>query len=528
MSFVKDLNTPLLRLSGNESWDLTAACNSTHIWGGIGSGKTSGSGRMIAGAYLRAGMGGICTIIKHEDIALWQRYAAEHGRSKSLILFDENEGFNFLAYELGRQGMAGIGTVTECLMRVLEAAKRASSTTSNKGEEPFWENSARMILRYSIPLVYSATGTLEIGELIRFITSAPADLKDVTDPEWQKRSFMFEVMQAAARSPKVPMASTALSDAITYWSEQYPAIPDKTRGNIVITVTTTLDRFKHGRLNRAFCGRTTIVPELTFHGAVIVLAMPTLTWNEDGVIAQQLFKYMWQRAVLSRNSLPEIHRERPVFIFSDEAQETVSSYDGEFLSMCRGSKCCVTYLTQSLPTYYAKMGGDNPRDAAHALVGKFMTHIYHSNACPDTNEFASRTCGKVTMRRANYSSGTSESLNEGMSAGASENSGSSSNSGGGSSSSAGQSGRGHNSSYGSGYNSGTGSNWGSNRGRATSENVSRGYSESIEYAIEPGDFARILKAGGKSNGNRVTGIWFQGGRIFKASGSNFMLEAFKQ
>ena len=219
---------------------------------------------------------------------------------------------------------------------------------------------------------------------------------------------MYEVMEAAAHAPKVPMGRTALRDAITYWAEQYPAIPDKTRGNIVATVTTTLDRFMHGRLNRAFCGRTTIVPELTFHGAIIVLAMPTLTWNEDGIIAQQLFKYMWQRAVLSRNSLAQVHRERPVFLWSDEAQETVSPYDGEFLSMCRASKCCVTYLTQSLPTYYAKLGGDNPRDAAHALVGKFMTHIYHSNACPETNEYAARMIGKVTKRRGNYSSGTSK------------------------------------------------------------------------------------------------------------------------
>jgi hypothetical protein len=283
----------------------------------------------------------------------------------------------------------------------------------------------------------------------------------------------------------------------------------------------------HGRLNRVFCGRTTLVPELTFHGAIIVLAMPTLTWGDDGVIAQQLFKYMWQKAVLSRNGLAQQHRERPVFLFSDEAQETCSAYDGEFLSMCRGSKCCVVYLTQSLPTYYAKMGGDNPRDAAHALVGKFMTHIYHSNACPDTNEYASRTIGKVATRRGNYSSGTSQSTNVGMTSGASENKGSSFNSGG---STGFTSGQGHNRSFnsGSGYNSGTGSNWGSNRGRGTSENVSRGYSEAMEYAIEPGDFARILKTGGKPNGNRVTGIWFQGGRIFKASGNNFMLETFLQ
>ena len=32
----------------------------------------------------------------------------------------------------------------------------------------------------------------------------------------------------------------------------------------------------------------------------------------------------------------------------------------------------------------------------------------------------------------------------------------------------------------------------------------------------------------KPNSNRVTGIWFQGGRTFKASGGNLMLEEFQQ
>jgi uncharacterized membrane protein YgcG len=527
MSFVKDLDTPLLCLSAQDQFTLRDACCGVHVFGGIGSGKTSGPGHMLAGAYLRAGMGGLVTAVKPEEIDLWRRYAAEHGRKDSLVFFDENEGFNFLAYELGRQGMDGIGTVTECFMRVLEAAKRASPTASQKGSEPFWEDSTRQILRYSIPVLYSASGTLSIGDLIRFISTAPTHPKDVTDLEWQKRSFMYQVVEAASHSPKVPMSPTALQDALTFWAEQFPAIPDKTRGNVVITVTTTLDRFKHGRLNRAFCGRTTIVPELTFHGAVILLAMPTLTWNEDGVIAQQLFKYMWQRAVLARNGLEQKHRERPIFSFSDEAQDTVSSYDGEFLSMCRGSKCCVAYLTQSLPAYYAKIGGDNPRDAAHNLAGKFMTHIYTTNACPETNEFASKVIGKVVKRRANYSRSNSRNVNFGMSSGNSENYGTSSSYGSSGSSGSGQ-GSSHSSSRNGGSNRGTGTNWGANRTQGSSENEGSGYSESMEYAIEPGDFARTLKNGGKQNGNLVTGIWFQGGRVFNASGSNFMLEAFKQ
>lgn len=334
---------------------------------------------------------------------------------------------------------------------------------------------------------------------------------------------MFETITKATTKPKVPLPDDMLENVLDYWQKQYPGIPEKTRGNIVITVSSVLDRFKHGRLRRAFCERTTIVPELTFQGAVIVMAMPTLTWNEDAIIAQSLMKYLWQRAVLSRNSLEEKQRERPVFLWCDEAQETVSSYDGEFQSICRGSKACTVYLTQSLPTYYSKMGGDNPRDAAHALVGKFNTHIFHANACPDTNEYASRIIGKVVKQRGNFSSGSSQNSNFGMNEGNSINSGNSRSSG----STSGGNGQSSFTSS-SGSNSGSGNSWGVNQGRGSGSSVSHGYSEHLEALIESGDFARNLKTGGKANGNRVTGVWFQAGRLFKANGMNVLLETFTQ
>ena len=290
----------------------------------------------------------------------------------------------------------------------------------------------------------------------------------------------------------------------------------------MITVSSVLDRFNHGRLERIFCGRTTVVPELTFHGAVIVLDMPTLTWNEDGIIAQQLFKYMWQRAVLGRNSLEAKHQDRAVFLWSDEAQETVTSYDAEFQSLCRGSKACTVYLTQSLPTYYAKIGSSNPRDAAHALVGKFMTNIFHSNACPDTNEYASRMIGKVTKRRYTESSNWGQNDGTGMNEGGGDNWGRSSNW------STSTSGNQSSSSSGYGTSSGSSTNWGSNRNRGSNRGESRGYTETLEYFIEAGDFARILKTGGKQNGGVVTGIWFQGGRVFESSQANAFLRSFQQ
>ena len=522
MSFVRNPDAPILQLSRYGDFATPRdGYGGTHFWGMVGGGKTS-SAKMLAGAYLRAGYGGYVTAAKPEVIPQWLNYSKMHGRGNSVILLDENEGFNFLEYEMSRHGVDGIGTVVECLMRVIDASRRASGTASQRGGEVFWEDSARNTLRYSLPPLYSATGALTIPDILRFITTAPTSLAEAASREWQQNSFMFRMLKLAAEQPKVRMTQTTLQNVANFWREQWPSIPDKTRGNIVITITAALDRFNHGRLNRFFCQKTTVVPEMSFHGAVLVDAKPTLTWNEDGAIAQQLFKFIWERSVLARNALAPEQRERPLFLWSDESQETVAPYDGEFLGLARESKCCTVYLTQSLPTYFSKIGGDSPRDAALALAGKFKTHVFCAKSCRESNEFASRIIGKMLTKRANFSAGQSHTLNEGMSAGDSVNRGDSSNY-----SSSGWVPN-SNFSHGSGSNSGSGSNWGSNRGRGSSENVSNGYSESMEYVIEPGDFARYLKTGGPQNGNRVTAVWFQAGRRFKASGKNFLITEFEQ
>lgn len=463
---------------------------------------------------MRAGFGGYVTGVKHEGTEEWRGYCAEHGRTPSYIPFDENEGFNFLDYEMARHGMDGINTVVESLMHIVETSRLVSGGSA-RGGEAFWQDAPRQPLRYALPVLYAANGVLTIPDILRFITTAPATPQEVTSAEWQKRAFMYETMDRAARFPKVRMSNEALQNTINYWAEQWPAIPDKTRGNIVVTLTAALDRFNHGRLKRAFCGKTTIVPEMSFHGAVIVDAKSTLTWNEDAIIAQKLFKFFWQRAVLSRNSLEEKHRARPVFLFCDEAQETVSSYDGEFLGMCRASKCCMLYMTQSLPAYFSKIGGDNPRDAAVNLVGKFGTQVFFANGCAETNEYAARTIGKVLKRRANYSAGENRSTSYGMNYGEGDN-------------------RGSSTSWGQGMFSNTttsdgrSDNWGENRGQSRGASVNRGYSETMEYAIEPGDFARCFRTGGAANNYHVTGLWFRAGEIFRASGTNVLPVTFSQ
>ena len=69
----------------------------------------------------------------------------------------------------------------------------------------------------------------------------------------------------------MPIEPHTLEAITRYWFNEYTAIPARTRGNIVISLSTTLGRFNHGRLHTVFCGKTSIVPDLCFNGAIIVI-----------------------------------------------------------------------------------------------------------------------------------------------------------------------------------------------------------------------------------------------------------------
>ena len=524
MPFVSQLDTPLLRLSPRDTFTLRDACNGVQIFGAIGSGKTSGSGKALGEAYLRAGMGAVICCAKCEEIQLWLDRAKKNGRANSVIVFDERHGINFIDYLLSKHGINGLGSVVDAITYVLEAADRATSSTgAAKDSEAFWGQSVRQVLSNIVPLLFSGTGTLSIGQIVDFVVTAATEAKQYVDSQWVAGSFAGQTLTRVVENPAVRLAPDLEKALLEYWFKQWPAIPDKTRGNILISLTAKLDRFKQpGRLRSMFCGKTTIVPEMTYHGALIICAAPVLTWGADGIIAQQLFKYLFQTAAESRNALEKVHQERPVFLWADEAQYFTNERDEAFLSTCRGSRVCVVFLTQTLPTYYACMGKDKT-DAADGLVGKFSTQVFHANACPRTNEFASKMIGRGIHRRATEGRSTGTNFSLGMNKGA--NTGSGSNSGGGSS----YGGQSAQFSSNSGSSSNSGNSWGDNLGRGTNEGRSWSTAEVLDNLVEPRFFAQELKTGGPKNKNLVTAVWFKtSGTFIEADGGNVLFPTFRQ
>lgn len=83
-----NLDRTLFKFNGSESFTIRQACEGTQIFGGIGSGKTSGSGAALAKSFLRAGFGGLVLCAKKDEVDTWKRYAEETNREKSLLIFD--------------------------------------------------------------------------------------------------------------------------------------------------------------------------------------------------------------------------------------------------------------------------------------------------------------------------------------------------------------------------------------------------------------------------------------------------------
>src|ERR1700681_3365245 len=88
------LDLPLVGFSKREAdvWTLGDAFQGVLIMGENGSGKTSGSGELLARKYLKAGFGGLVLCFKTDEAALWRRYLRRAGRENDGRYFSADNG----------------------------------------------------------------------------------------------------------------------------------------------------------------------------------------------------------------------------------------------------------------------------------------------------------------------------------------------------------------------------------------------------------------------------------------------------
>jgi hypothetical protein len=403
-----DGRTPILDFGEGQEWTLRDAYEGVQIFGGTGSGKTSGSGAALALSFLNQGFGGLVLTAKPDERALWEDYCAAAGRELAVFGPNSHHRFNFLEYEFSRGGL-GAG-LTRNVAELFVSIADINQGKSGGGMETYWKNGLNQLLCRTIDLTTTATGELTLPVLLDVIMSAPQSISEANSEAWKSDSFCAQCLQEA-EAKRTEANAPDLDHTKRFWLREFPALGDRTRSSIISMFTVIADGFLTGPIRELYCTDLTIVPEETHQGKIILIDLPIEVYNEVGVVAQLLWKLSWQRATARRE--PQKDGGIPTFLWADEAQFFASSNDLKFQATARSKRACTVYLTQNLPTYYERGG----KDRTHALLGNLQTRIFHSQGDHVTNSYAADTIARGVTSRSSTNVSTG---NGGMSFGTSE------------------------------------------------------------------------------------------------------------
>ena len=418
-----DLDAPLMNFgNGHGVFSVRDSLNGICITGSVGSGKSTGSGANFAQKFLLAGYGGLVLTCKPSDRGDWVRYCTNAGRLSDLVIIEPRGKHRFNWLEYISQGSNGDKALTENIVDVINTVIRAEEDKQGQSDDQFWDSSLTTLIgmvvdlsltaynKVSVDLLYSIAQTLPRPE-------APAK-KDAEEPKEQtafERAYQQAVKNINAKvdawKEGFPDGKPVFADRESYEDALFEVVPEarlfnyvaeyfwnsfrflspKTRSLVEFMFSGFLYTMLRDPVYSLFCkGETTIKPEDCFEGKIILLALPIKVYNKVGRMCQTLFKYIWQQAVEKR-IIDKF--SRPVFLWIDEAQNTIHQKDNEFLQTARGSRVSSVFLTQCLPNYYAALGGERSKSRVDSLLACLTTKVIHCNNCVTTNNWASELVG---------------------------------------------------------------------------------------------------------------------------------------
>lgn len=406
----------LIDLSGQkhpaDALTLRDSFENVFITGSTGSGKTSGSGYMLANALLdirnarpeeRAGM--IIFLYKRTDKQDWLRWIFMNNREKDLIHLKatDNHVFNPLERYQTAEPMNAVNTLMNISQLALGGGNR-------KEGESFWEMEMQKRLDRLIRLNQLANLPLNILTLNQIHVSAPMTPEQLTDENFRKESFCWQLLAEAANIHGQDHPAFRMVE--DYFVREMPWLADRTASSIRAMTSAILEPFvSSSLLRRFFCGESSLTLEDAFSGKIILLDIPVQTYEHAGRICQIMFKYVFQKAVEQRDLK---QYPNPLIFWQDEAQVFLTPYDHSFMSTCRSSRAGSVILSQNISNFYAALGGGPQAEAqVNSLLALCNTKIFHANNDFVTNEWAAKTIGMgvrhLTSMSVGYQSETAGS-----------------------------------------------------------------------------------------------------------------------
>jgi type IV secretory pathway TraG/TraD family ATPase VirD4 len=420
-------------------WTIRNAVEGVQIFGGIGSGKTSGSGRMLALKYLAAGFGGLVLTVKPQEREEWEEYCKIAGRSDDIVFISPKDDnyFNFLEYESGlHDGKTATDNILQVLKTVIQSRAERQAGRNN---DAFWESALDMLIANTIDLCQIAYGKVSVKRLYDIVQSVPyLDKSLITDnddnkpdgayllafkkarekvfkqrreyiaalPEDERNDFVHRIDHDLQIETALPELRT-FSLVNQFFGTSYGQLEMKTRSIVDFSFSGFLYTLLRDPVYSLFCSRPTsetVKPEQCYKaGKIIVIDLPVKLHHKAGRDCQILYKYIWQRAMERRGKTTD--DDRPVFLWADEAQNFLHEHDTDFQATARSSKVATVYISQNLPNYFGSMGGEVAEHKVKGFLGTLSTKIFHANADINTNFYASALIGE--SQEANISTNLS-------------------------------------------------------------------------------------------------------------------------
>lgn len=394
------LDNVLFRFPQNVDWTVRHAVEGVQIFGGIGSGKSSGSGYQIAKKYLEKGFGGLVLTVKDDEVKTWKDYCKNTGRSNDLIIVEPQgkHRFDFLSYEMNRKdrGKGLTANIVQLFRTVIDAERMIASGERNS--ERFWDDAMDIYLNSVIDLcILAYDKDISIDKIHNAATSIPRNMDGLFEKKAYEKSLFADIMTRTIRGKyhKMGTKKQELYRRLEkYFLDRHMELSEKTRSIIEYSLDSFLFPLTREPFYSLFCGgESTFTPEDCFtKNTIILLNLPVKIYDKVGRDIQIMFKYVWQTA-MERRDVDK--NPNPVFLWADEAQNFIHEHDMAFQSTARSARVCTVYITQNLPNYISNMGGNNNRSYVDSFLGTLGTKIFHSNSDTVTNEYASKLFGNV-------------------------------------------------------------------------------------------------------------------------------------
>jgi len=234
---------------------------------------------------------------------------------------------------------------------------------------------------------------VSLSLLRSIVNSAPLSAAQAKDPKWEADGDCATILRGADETTAKKEDAEARADyeeTKTYWTKEFPNLSEKTRSIIVLTLSMLVRPLVTRPLRRLFSSNTNITPEDTFEGKIIIVDLPIQEYRLAGKIANHVWKYCFQVAVLRRMQPRDGTFLRPVFLWADEAQNFVSNFDAEYQAVARSAGGCTVYLTQNRESYRRVLKDD---DSVDSLLGNLQAKFFCQNT-GGTNKWASEIMGE--------------------------------------------------------------------------------------------------------------------------------------